>query len=192
MNWADVVIGIVVVLSVLLAAAQGFFLEIFSLAGTVFGYLAAAWGYARLAPTFEPYVKTQWAANAAAFLTIFIAVTLLASAMGRLVRATMKEVGLRWFDRVLGGVFGLVRGLVVVMVLVLAVAWFAPQSPFLANSRLAPYLLVGARAAVWLAPTEIRLQFHSGMDALEAARQGRPAAATDKNSAAKPSAPAGR
>ena len=90
MNWADVVIGIVVVLSVLLAAAQGFFLEIFSLAGTVFGYLAAAWGYARLAPT------------------------------------------------------------------------------------------------------EIRMQFHSGMDALEAARQGRPAAATDKNSAAKPSAPAGR
>ncbi|MGH9523846.1 MAG: CvpA family protein [Terriglobales bacterium] len=192
MNWADVVIVMVVVLSVLLAAAQGFFFEIFSLAGTVFGYLAAVWAYARLAPTFEPYVKTQWAANAAAFLTIFIAVTLLASAIGRLVRASMKEVGLRWFDRVLGGVFGLVRGLVVVMVLVLAVAWFAPQSPFLTNSRTAPYLLVGARAAVWLAPTEVRMQFRSGMDALQAARDGRPATAADKDSAAKPATPAGR
>lgn len=186
MNWADAAIVIVVVLSVLLAAAQGFFFEIFSLAGTVFGYLVAAWGYARLAPTFEPYVKTQWAANAAAFLTLFIAVTLLASAIGRLVRATMKEVGLRWFDRLLGGVFGLVRGLVIVMVLALAVAWFAPQSPFLANSRIAPYLLVGARAAVWLAPTEVRTQFRSGMDALEAARLGKPAAAVSKDSAAAP------
>jgi membrane protein required for colicin V production len=193
MNWADAGIVVVVVLSVLLAAAQGFFFEIFSLAGTVIGYLAAAWGYARLAPTFEPYVKAPWAANVAAFLVIFVAITLLASAIGRLVRATMKEVGLRWFDRLLGAVFGLARGLVVVMVCALAVASFAPQSPMLAGSRLAPYLLVGARAAVWLAPTEVRMQFRSGLDVLSGMKQGRPAEAENKNSAATPvAAPKGR
>lgn len=193
MNWADAAIVVVVVLSVLLAAAQGFFFEIFSLAGTVIGYLAAAWGYSRLAPLFEPYVKAQWAANAAAFLTIFIAVTLLASAIGRLVRAMMKEVGLRWFDRLLGGVFGLARGLLVVMVVTMAVASFAPQTSALANSKIAPYLLVGGRAAIWLAPTSVRMQFHSGLDALEAAREGRPAtAAGDKGSAATPATDAGR
>lgn len=177
MNWADGVIVVVVLLSVLLAAAQGFFFEIFSLAGTVIGYLLAAWGYTRVAPLIEPYVKTPWVANIAAFLLIFLAVTLLASAVGRLMRATMKEVGLRWFDRILGAAFGFVRGLLVVMVIALATASFAPESTALSNSRLAPYLLVMARAAVWLAPTQVRMQFRAGMDALSGLKNSKPSAA---------------
>lgn len=181
MSWADVGIVVVVLLSVLLAAAQGFFFEIFSLAGTVVGYLLAAWGYTRVAPLIEPYVKTPWVANIAAFLLIFLAVTLLASAIGRVLRATMKEAGLRWFDRLLGAAFGFVRGLLVVMVISLALASFAPESQVLSNSRLAPYLLVVARAAVWLAPTQVRMQFRAGMDALSGMKNGKPSAASDKN-----------
>jgi membrane protein required for colicin V production len=184
MNWADIGIVVVILLSVLLAAAQGFFFEIISLAGTVVGYLLAAWGYTRLAPSIEPYVKTAWVANIAAFLVIFLAVTLLASAVGRLVRAAMKEVGLRWFDRLLGAVFGFARGVLVVMVIALAVASFAPGSPVLANSRLAPYALVVARAAVWLAPTQVRMQFRAGMDALSGLKNAKPSAADTKDSAA--------
>lgn len=184
MNWADIVIVVVILLSVLLAAAQGFFFEIISLAGTVVGYLLAAWGYTRLAPSIEPYVKTPWVADIIAFLVIFLAVTLLASAIGRLVRAAMKEVGLRWFDRVLGAVFGFARGVLVVMVVALAVATFAPGSSVLANSRFAPYFLVGARAAVWLAPTQVRMQFRAGMDALSGLKNGKPSAAEKKDSTA--------
>src|SRR5512140_3195350 len=181
MSWADVAIVAVVMLSVLLAAAQGFFFEIFSLAGTVVGYLLAAWGYTRVAPLIEPYVKTPWVANMAAFLLIFLVVALLASAIGRLMRATMKEVGLRWFDRILGALFGFARGILVVMVIALALASFAPQSTVLANSRLAPYLLVMARAAVWLAPTQVRMQFRAGLDALSGLKNGKPSAADKKD-----------
>lgn len=190
MNWADVGIVVVILLSVLLAAAHGFFFEIFSLAGTVVGYLLAAWGYTRVAPLIEPYVKTPWVANIAGFLVIFLAVTLLASIIGRVMRATMKEVGLRWFDRILGALFGFARGILVVMVIALALASFAPQSPALANSRLAPYLLVVARAAVWLAPTQVRMQFRAGMDALSGLKNGKPSAA-EKDSAAPAAKPAG-
>ncbi|HEX9121653.1 MAG TPA: CvpA family protein, partial [Terriglobales bacterium] len=190
---ADVAIVAVVLLSALLAAAQGFFFEIFSLAGTVIGYLLAAWGYTRVAPLIEPYVKTTLVANIAAFLVIFLAVTLLASAIGRLVRASMKDVGLRWFDRLLGALFGLARGLLVVMVIALALASFTPESPVLSNSRLAPYLLVAARAAVWLAPTQVRMQFRAGMDALSGLRKdGKPSAADKKDSAAPAARPAPR
>jgi membrane protein required for colicin V production len=192
MTWADVGIAAVILLSVLLAAGQGFFFEIFSLAGTIVGYLLAAWGYTRVAPMLEPYVKTPWVANLAAFLLIFLAVTLLASAVGRLVRATMKEVGLRWFDRLLGALFGFARGLLVVMVIALALASFAPESPVLSNSRLAPYLLVVARAAVWLAPTQVRMQFRSGMDALSGLKNGKPSAADKTDSAAPAAQPARR
>jgi membrane protein required for colicin V production len=190
MNWADVAIVVVILLSVLLAAAQGFFFEMFSLAGTVVGYLLAAWGYTRVAPLIEPYVKTPWIANMAGFLVIFLAVTVLASVIGRVMRATMKEVGLRWFDRILGALFGFARGILVVMVIALALASFAPQSPALANSRLAPYLLVVARAAVWLAPTQVRMQFRAGMDALSGLKHGKPSAA-DKETAAPAAKPVG-
>jgi len=186
MNWADIAIVVVIILSVLLAAAQGFFFEIVSLAGTVVGYLLAAWGYTRLAPSIEPYVKTPWIANVAAFLVIFLAAALLASAVGRLLRVTMKEVGLRWFDRLLGALFGFARGVVVVMVVALAFASFAPESPFLVNSRLAPYFLVGARAAVWLAPTQVRMQFRAGMDSLSGLKSGKPSA--EKKDSAAPAA----
>src|ERR1044071_345661 len=169
MSWADVGIVFVVLLSVLLAATQGFFFEMFSLAGTVVGYLLAAWGYTRVAPMIEPYVKTPWVANIAAFLVIFLAVTLLASTIGRLLRATMKEVGLRWFDRLLGALFGLARGLLVVMVIALAMASFTPE-----------------------APTQVRMQFRAGMDALSGLKSGKPSAADKKDSAAPAAQPARR
>jgi membrane protein required for colicin V production len=193
MSWADIGMVAVVLLSVLLAAAQGFFFEMFSLAGVVLGYLLAAWEYTRVAPLIEPYVKTPWVANLVAFLVIFLAVALLASAIGRVVRATVKEVGLRWFDRLLGAVFGLARGLLVVMVIALALASFTPESAVLSNSRLAPYLLVAARAAVWLAPTQVRMQFRAGMDTLSGLRKdGKPSPADKKDSAAPAAPPATR
>ena len=45
----DWVIVLIVLLSVLQAIAQGFFYELFALAGVIVGYLVAAWEYPRLA-----------------------------------------------------------------------------------------------------------------------------------------------
>lgn len=160
LDW--LIVGILV-LSVILAAAQGFFFELFSLAGVVVGYLLAAWEYQRIAPWFAPYVKNEWVAHAAAFLSIFVAVTVLAGFIGRIARWAMKEVGLRWFDRLLGAAFGLVRGALVVSVLVMALAAFGPGSVKLAESRLGSYFLVVGRAATWVAPYELREAFRRGV-----------------------------
>jgi membrane protein required for colicin V production len=184
-NWADVAIVAVVLLSAAAAAAQGFLYELFSLAGVIAGYLLAVWGYRAVAPWYAPYVSTPWVANIAGFLTIFVIIVLLAGIIGRIARWTMKEVGLRWFDRVLGGAFGLVRGVLVAMVFALALASFAPGSPTLANSRVAPYLLVMARAAVWLAPSQVRMQFRAGMDALSGLKNGKGGPAEAKPTAGK-------
>ncbi len=177
MSWADVLIVVVVLLSAAAAAAQGFLYEVFSLAGVIVGYLMAAWGYGRVAAWYAPYVTSPWVANIAGFLTIFLMVVLLAGVIGRIARWSLKEVGLRWFDRVLGAAFGLVRGVLVVMVFALALASFSPGSTVLANSRVAPYLLVMARAAVWVAPTQVRMQFRAGMDALSGLKDGKAAPA---------------
>jgi membrane protein required for colicin V production len=170
MSGLDWLIAAIVLLSVLLAAAQGFFYELFTLAGVVVGYVAAAWGYTRVASWYAPYVKSAWIADIAGFLTIFIAVALLAGIIGRLARWFFKEAGMRWFDRLLGAAFGLVRGLLVVAVLLLALTSFAPDSKLVAQSSIAPYALVVARAAVWVAPGQVRARFYDG---LKAAREMR-------------------
>lgn len=186
MTGLDWLIVVILLISVLLAAAHGFFFEIFSLAGTVIGYLVAAWQYPRLAPLYVPYVKNAWVADGAAFLTIFIGIVIVAGIAGRISRWAMHEVGLRWFDRLLGGVFGIVRGALVVTVLVMAMTSFGPGSKRLAESRLGPYFLVVGRGAVWAAPADLRAKFRQGLDALrgpnhtEDAQQSQPQPAPRK------------
>jgi membrane protein required for colicin V production len=163
MNGLDWAILGVMLLSVWLAAVHGFIIEVFSLAGTVLGFLLAAWSYWRIAPWFMPYVKSLAIADLAGFLTVFCAVVLVAGIIARIVRKVIRAVGLRWVDRFLGGAFGLVRGVVIVTVAVMAITAFAPESPQLAGSQLAGYFHLAGSGASWLAPSSMRAQFREGV-----------------------------
>ena len=163
LDWG--IIG-VIILSALLSASKGFLYEIFSLAGVVLGYLSAVWGYHRLSGMYRPYVNATQYADIAAFLTIFFSVLILAGIVACLARWAMKEAGLRGVDRVLGGAFGLVRGVAIVTVGVLAIAAFAPDNQALSRSSLGGYFLVAARTATWVAPYELRTRVRSGAQAI--------------------------
>jgi len=167
----DWLIVVIIVVSALMAAARGFFVELFSLVGVIFGYLLAVWEYWRVAPYYLPYVKTPWAADAAGFLTIFFAVVVVSGVIAHIVRWAVKSVGLSFVDRILGASFGLLRGVLMVTVLVLGLAAFPKGSEALANSELAPYFLVVGRAAIWVAPSDVRARFHDGLDALRKMRE---------------------
>ncbi|HWR35163.1 MAG TPA: CvpA family protein [Clostridia bacterium] len=173
MSGLDWLIVAILSLSLLLAALQGFLYELFSLAGVVIGYLLAAWEYRRVAPWFLPYVKSDWIAHSVAFLLIFVFITLLAGIAGRIARSLAKEVGLRWFDRLLGAAFGLSRGALIVTVVVLALASFGPGSKWLTASQFGPYFLVIGRAATWVAPYELRERFRNGVTAVRDMRSQR-------------------
>jgi len=164
MSIADWIILGFLAFSVTAAALEGFFFEAFKLAGLVVGYLLAAWQYHRLAEWFAPYLKSPWLGEIAGFLIIFFAVLIIAGLAGRLARWAMKKAGLRSIDRVLGAVLGLLRGALVVAVVLIAMAAFAPAAKWLDGSELAPYFLVGGRAAIWLAPSELRHRFYEGVD----------------------------
>ena len=167
----DWVMVLIILLSVLQAIAQGFFYEFFSLAGVIAGYLLAAWEYPRVAAWYAQHVNSQWAADIAGFFTIFVVVVVLLGIIGRIVRWAVHGVGLRWFDRILGAVFGFVRGAAMCTVIVLALAAFAPQWGWLQQSRVAPFLLVSGRALIWAAPAELRMRFREGWDLLRSVPQ---------------------
>jgi membrane protein required for colicin V production len=164
MSIADWIILGFLVFYVAGAAIEGFFREAFSLAGLAVGYLLAAWQYQRLADWFAPHLKSPWLGEIAGFLILFFAVLIVFGFAGRIARWAMKKAGLSAIDRVLGAVLGLLRGVLVVAVVLTAMTAFAPAAKWLEGSQLAPYFLVGGRAAIWLAPAELRERFYQGLD----------------------------
>jgi len=158
----------IIVLSALMAAAEGFFFEIFFLTGSVAGYLLAAWEYSHVSPWFLQFVSAPWVANTAGFLTIFFGVILLAGMAGRVSRWVFRQAGLQWFDRALGAAFGLVRGIVIATVLVMSMVAFSPGVNVVAQSKLGHYFLVFGYGASWLAPAELRGRLKQGIEKVNA------------------------
>jgi len=169
MTLADWIICVVVLLNVVTAAMQGFFSEALSMAGLVVGYIVAAWKYRSLAEWFEKFLKNDWLAEILGFLIIFFAILLLFGLAARLARWVMKQSGLSSFDRFLGAILGLLKGGLMVAVILMGMTAFEPTSKMLQNSQLAPYFLVAGRAAIWVAPAELRARFYQGLDLLHQA-----------------------
>ena len=171
MNVADWIILLALVISVVQAASSGFFQEAFGIAGLVFGYLLAAWQYPRVAGHFAAYISSKWLGEIVAFLAIFFGVMILAGILGKIVRWIVKEAtGLRLIDRFFGGILGLLRGCLLIAIVLVSMTAFTPTSKWLQGSALAPYFLVVGRAAIWVAPTELRAQFYKGLDYLRKAQ----------------------
>jgi membrane protein required for colicin V production len=171
MTAADWIICLLVLLNVITAAMQGFFSEALTMAGLVVGYIVAAWQYRSLAEWFERFLKNDWLAEILGFLIIFFAILILFGIAARIARRVMKAAGLSGFDRFLGGILGLLKGGLMVAVILMGMTAFAPTSKLLEKSQLAPYFLVVGRAAVWLAPPELRVRFDQGLYLLQHAPQ---------------------
>jgi len=171
MTAADWVIVVIIAVSIIQAAISGFFHEAFGIAGLIVGYLLAAWNYQRLAARYAPYLKSMWLGEIGAFLLIFLAVLVIAGIAGRITRHIVKEAGLSFVDRILGGALGLLRGILLVAVIIMSMAAFTPTSTWLEGSELAPYFLVVGRAAIWVAPSELRGRFYQGLDLLRRQEQ---------------------
>jgi membrane protein required for colicin V production len=169
-NVADWIILLALLISIVQAASSGFFQEAFGIGGLVFGYVLAAWQYRQLAGHFAPYISSKWLGEIVAFLAIFFGVMILAGILGKIVRWIVKEAGLSVVDRFFGGVLGLIRGCLVIAIVLLSMTAFTPTSRWLQGSALAPYFLVVGRAAIWVAPAELRAEFYKGLGYLRKAQ----------------------
>jgi len=171
MNAADWIIVVVILMSTVQAAASGFFQEAFGIAGLFVGYVIAAWQYHRLGLWLGNYLKSPELADSAGFLAIFLLVMMLAGIAGRVARWSIKKTGLSFLDRLLGGVLGFARGCLMVAIVLMSITSFTPAARWLTSSELAPYFLVVGRAAIWVAPSELRARFYQGLDFLHRSGQ---------------------
>ena len=161
-NWLDWVLAVVVMVSVITAMMKGFVRELISLASVVVGLVIAAIAYPRAALWFDDLTKSHEIALGLGFLVLFLGTLMVGALAGALARKLIKAAGIQWFDRLLGGVFGLLRGALVDAVLIMAMMAFAIKPDALQQSALAPYVTAGTRAIAILMPGNLKAQFHLG------------------------------
>jgi membrane protein required for colicin V production len=124
-GWVDLALVAVLLLSVIVGLARGVVFELLSLAGWVAAWFAAQW----LAPQVAPHVPVGATGSAlnhgAAFALAFIAALIVWGLAARLVRLLIRATPLSPLDRLLGALFGFVRG-VVLLLAVATVVGFTP------------------------------------------------------------------
>ena len=158
MNWLDILLAIIFALSIISGLAKGFAREGIGFIAAVAGFVCGLWFYGMVAYYFLPYVSHKGVANFLGFLLIFLLMVLLGALAGKLLGLLFKWVGLSWLDRLLGGVFGVLRGFVFAIALIVALMAFAPKPPpqSVVESSAAPYLVGAAEICVSIAPNEVK------------------------------------
>ena len=125
MLWPDYAILAVIAISVLVGALRGFIKEVFSLLVWSAAFLIAYNFAGDVADLMEDAVTLPSARTAMGFVGLFVAVLLVGGLMNYLLGRLVESTGLTGTDRLLGGVFGAARGLVLIIA-VLLVAGFTP------------------------------------------------------------------
>lgn len=150
MTWLDYgVIGVLVV-SMVVSALRGVVREIISLGGWIIAFLAANLFAGPLAAHLPLAIPGDALRTLAAFLAIFILALICSALVGRLMSKLVSAVGLGPLDKALGALFGIARGLLLVLVAVLAAGLTsAPQQAWWKESMSGEPL---KRAALALKP----------------------------------------
>lgn len=151
MHWFDIGITIALLLSGAWSFFRGLIRELLSLLGLGAAAVLAVRGYTAVANVLTPFVAVEWVRQAIGFALIFFVVMAVAMVCSRLLRLVIRTVGLSLLDRLLGGLFGLAKVVLVGSVLLLMASQFFPPvtARLQAESALAPLLF---RSAALLAP----------------------------------------
>lgn len=148
MNWADYVILAVLVLSVLIGLWRGLVSEVLALAVWV-AAVWLAWLFGpRVAEYFRNAIDVPSARIIVAYGVCFVAVLILGALLRFVLHKLVEGTGLSGSDRLLGMVFGLARGAILVTLVVFLLGFTPfPRDPWWQQSRLLPTF---TRAADWL------------------------------------------
>ena len=118
MNTIDIGILVIIFASVLLAFWKGFVQQAISLAGWVVALLAARLLGQELAPMFDSVLADPKFQLAAAYIVITLVVLLATKVVSSAFGTLVQKIGLGYVDRLLGVVFGGLRGVIIVVLLV--------------------------------------------------------------------------
>lgn len=124
MNGLDFVVIGILLFSLLLGLWRGLVYEVMALLGWPLAFLLSKLFAGNIAPLLP--LKQEASRIAVSYALVFIAALIVWGVLARLLSKLLKAAGSGWSDRVLGGLFGVLRGGVVLLVLM----WMAGLTNF--------------------------------------------------------------
>ena len=142
----DYLVLFILIASVVISTLRGLVKEILSLVGWVAAFVVANAFGAKLAPMLPSVFPGEAVRLIVAFIALFLGVRVLMGLLSLAVGALIDATGLTLADRGLGGLFGLGRGIVIVLAgVILCGMTSIPQQAFWKDALLSPMAEAGAR-----------------------------------------------
>lgn len=123
----DIIVLAVMLLSGLLAMIRGFMREILSIAAWATAAVATLYAFPRLLPQAKTYFNNDTIAAIAVIAGVFIGTLVIATIITSRISDMVLDSRIGALDRTLGFLFGLGRGLLIVVVAFLFFAWLVPD-----------------------------------------------------------------
>ncbi|MCK4950374.1 MAG: CvpA family protein [Gammaproteobacteria bacterium] len=149
MNWVDIAILVIIALSAGISLLRGFVREALSLLAWIISIWVAITFSHKLSVLLENMIASASARLAVAFVALFV-ITLIAGSMANyLASQLVKKTGLTGTDRMLGVIFGVARGIAVVVILVMlaGLTQSIPEETWWKQSMLMTHF---QDAAIWM------------------------------------------
>ncbi len=142
----DLVLLAVMLISGLLAMVRGFMREILSIAAWGAAALVTLYSYSKLLPTAKTYFNSDTIASLAVVAGVFVGTLIIVSVITVRISDMILDSRIGALDRTLGFLFGLARGLLIVVVAYEFFVWLVPD-------KQRPDWVVGAKSRTMLDST---------------------------------------
>src|ERR1700739_3443509 len=123
----DIILIVVMLVSGLLAMVRGFMREVLSITAWVIAAAATLYSYSRLIPLAKQYFNSELVAAVAVVGGVFLGTLLVVSVLTVRISDMVLDSRVGALDRTLGFLFGLGRGLIIVVVAYMFFDWLVPD-----------------------------------------------------------------
>lgn len=155
MTGFDFVVLAILAVSCVLGLVRGLLRELLSLVAYVLAFVAAIWWGPVAYGWLTPYIETTLLRMGVAYAAVFIGTLLAVGMVNMTLSALIRVTGLSPADHGLGGLFGLARGLVIILALVVAGGYTPlPKEPWWQNAMFSHTAVEAVKEIkLWLPPS---------------------------------------
>lgn len=119
MNWLDVLLLLPLLVGLVRGLMRGFISEVIAIVVVILGVLGARWA----APAFSAWILQQFAwpesvCDVVAYTLIFLLIAILLSLLAKAFTKFLRAIHLGWANRLFGGIFGIAKYSVLVLLVV--------------------------------------------------------------------------
>lgn len=161
MHWLDISLGVVMLLGGIRSYFRGLTREIMSTIGLIAVFVLAMWGYAYAPPYFESMIASPWWRQVAIYVALVVVAAGVYMLWSQMVERMLYGTRLSIPDRVLGGLFGVVKvGIAIAIVSIVLVQALPDRlARLVPGSQIAPLLLQTSQSITTMLPREVRHEF---------------------------------